>query len=255
VSELDIPRARMPFVIAVLVAMVVGTVAVGIAFHRVAGPQSAAGVPPPLPLPTATPLVSPTPAVSASPSPTASTVPFADCTLTQFGPALAPLNPPSNVHVYSAVPPMTIDRTKLYLLTITTTRGTIDVCLQPDLAPTTVNVIVTLARNHFYDGLKFHRVVANFVIQGGDPTGSGSGGPGFTFNDEPVRNQYVLGAIAMANSGPNTNGSQFFICIADDTTKLQPLYNLFGKVRNGLDVAQRIQQGDVMTSVTVAQQQ
>jgi peptidyl-prolyl cis-trans isomerase B (cyclophilin B) len=150
---------------------------------------------------------------------------------------------------------MTIDATKLYLLTITTNRGTIGVCLQPDLAPNTVNVIVTLARNHFYDGLKFHRVVADFIIQGGDPLGTGSGGPGFTFNDEPVRNQYVLGAIAMANSGPNTNGSQFFICIADDTTKLQPLYNLFGRVRNGLDVAQKTQQGDVMTSVTVAQQQ
>lgn len=246
-SDLNIPRGRLPFVIAVLVVMVGGAIAVGIAFHRVAGPQSAAALPAPLP--------AATPTGSASPSPAASTVAYADCTVTTFGTALAPLNPPSDVHKYSAAPAMTIDATKLYLLTITTSRGTIGVCLQPDLAPNTVNVIVTLARNHFYDGLKFHRVVADFVIQGGDPTGSGSGGPGFTFKDEPVRNQYVLGAMAMANSGANTNGSQFFICTADDTTKLQPLYNLFGRVRNGLDVAQKTQQGDVMTSVTVAQQQ
>lgn len=245
-SDLNIPRGRLPFVIAVLVAMVGGAVAVGIAFHRVAGPQSAAALPPPL-------TASATP--SASASPTASTVPYADCTVVAFGPALAPLNPPPDVHKYSAVPQFTIDASKLYLLTITTNRGTIGVCLQPDLAPNTVNVIVTLARNHFYDGLKFHRVVADFIIQGGDPLGTGSGGPGFTFKDEPVRNQYVVGAMAMANSGPNTNGSQFFICTADDTTKLQPLYNLFGKVRNGLDVAQKTQQGDVMASVTVAQQQ
>ncbi|HEY6379489.1 MAG TPA: peptidylprolyl isomerase [Candidatus Dormibacteraeota bacterium] len=248
-SELNVPRARLPFLIAVLVAMMAGIVVVGIAFHRVAGPQSAAGIPAPLPVP---PL---TPTPTATPAPTAATVAFADCTQTTFGPALAPLNPPSSVHAYTAVPPPTIDASKLYLLTIKTARGTIDVCLQPTLAPNTVNVIVTLARNHFYDGLTFHRVVAGFVIQGGDPTGTGNGGPGFSFNDEPVLNQYVLGAIAMANSGPNTNGSQFFIDIADNSSKLQPKYNLFGKVRNGLDVALRIQQGDLMTTVTVAQQQ
>ena len=138
---------------------------------------------------------------------------------------------------------MQIDTTKLYRVTITTARGPIVLCLQPDLAPVTVNNFVVLARNHFYDGLKFHRVVAGFVVQGGDPQGTGAGGPGYQFDDEPVRQQYVLGALAMANSGKNTNGSQFFICIADDTTSLAPSYNLFGKVAAGIDVAQKIVAG------------
>jgi cyclophilin family peptidyl-prolyl cis-trans isomerase len=98
-------------------------------------------------------------------------------------------------------------------------------------------------------------VVASFVIQGGDPKGDGSGGPGYTIAEEPVHQQYVLGSIAMAKtSAPHTTGSQFFICIADDTTKLQPLYSLFGKVAYGLPVALATQQGDVMQSVTVTQQ-
>jgi cyclophilin family peptidyl-prolyl cis-trans isomerase len=124
-----------------------------------------------------------------------------------------------------------------------------------------VNVIVTLARNHFYDGLKFHRVVADFVIQGGDPQGTGSGGPGFKFDDEPVLNSYVDGALAMANSGPNTNGSQFFVCLPKaagggpgQCSTLPHQYNLFGKLQSGLDVAARIAQGDVMQSVTVREQ-
>ena len=242
-SDLNIPRGRLPFVIAILVAMVGGAVAVGIAFHRVAGPESAAALPAPLP--------STTPTASASATPTASTIPFADCTGITFGPPLAPLNPPADVHKYSAVPPMTIDTTKLYLLTITTSRGTIGVCLQPDLAPNTVNVIVTLARNHFYDGLKFHRVVPEFVIQGGDPKGTGSGGPGYQFDDEPVQGEYTLGAVAMANAGPNTNGSQFFICIDDCTRKLAPSYNLFGYVIEGIDVAQATEVGDVMQKVEI----
>jgi len=150
---------------------------------------------------------------------------------------------------------MTINTAHLYLATIATSRGNIVLCLQPQLAPTTVNNFVTLARNKFYDGLTFHRVVAGFVIQGGDPQGNGSGGPGYKFNDEPVRGQYVIGAVAMANSGANTNGSQFFIDIADDTAQLQPIYNLFGNVQSGQAVANSIQQGDVMTSVTVQEQQ
>jgi cyclophilin family peptidyl-prolyl cis-trans isomerase len=159
------------------------------------------------------------------------------------------------VHKYTAAPAMTIDQSKLYLVTITTARGKIAICLQPELAPTTVNNFVTLARNHYFDGLVFHRVVPNFVIQGGDPTGTGAGGPGYQFKDEPVRQHYVEGAMAMANSGPNTNGSQFFIDNADDTTNLQPLYNLFGKVMSGQDVVNAVQQGDAMQSVTVQQQQ
>jgi cyclophilin family peptidyl-prolyl cis-trans isomerase len=118
-----------------------------------------------------------------------------------------------------------------------------------------VNNFVVLARNHFYDGLKFHRVEANFVIQGGDPLGNGSGGPGYKFPDEPVHQRYVEGAVAMANSGPNTNGSQFFICTGTQCATLPPQYNLFGKVESGLDVAQRIAIGDVMQTVVVREQQ
>ena len=103
--------------------------------------------------------------------------------------------------------------------------------LDPQLAPNTVNNFVGLARQGFYDGLTFHRVVPEFVIQGGDPEGSGRGGPGYKFADEPVQGEYTLGAVAMANAGPDTNGSQFFICIDDCTRKLTKNYNLFGYVR------------------------
>ncbi|MBV8300459.1 MAG: peptidylprolyl isomerase [Candidatus Dormibacteraeota bacterium] len=165
---------------------------------------------------------------------------------------------------------MTIDVNKLYEMSIKTVRGTIVLCLQPKLAPVTVNVIVTLTRNHFYDGIPFHRVCPNSadsscggtlaIDQGGDPncigkvTAStcGDGGPGFKFADEPVHQRYVTGALAMANSGPNTNGSQFFICTGDDTS-LASSYNLFGNVASGLAVAQAIVKGDVMETVTVSE--
>jgi cyclophilin family peptidyl-prolyl cis-trans isomerase len=163
---------------------------------------------------------------------------------------------------------MTIDQSKLYEATIKTSKGNIVICLQPDLAPVTVNNFVTLVRNGFYNGIPFARVVSGFVIQGGDPncignvpsapatpSGScGSGGPGYKFDDELVHEKYIAGAVAMANSGPNTNGSQFFICIADDTSSLTLSYNLFGEVVSGLSVAQAIVQGDVMEQVTVTEQ-
>ena len=123
--------------------------------------------------------------------------------------------------------------------------------LDPRLAPVTVNHFVSQARSGFYDGLTFHRVVPGFVIQGGDPEGTGRGGPGYKFADEPVKGEYTLGAVAMANAGPDTNGSQFFICIDDCTTKLQPLYNLFGYVTSGIEVAQSIKVGDKIASATV----
>jgi len=126
--------------------------------------------------------------------------------------------------------------------------------LDAALAPRTVNNFVSQARDGFYDGLTFHRVVPGFVIQGGDPDGTGRGGPGYQFADEPVRTAYVLGAVAMANAGPDTNGSQFFICIEDCQDKLQPLYNLFGHVTEGIEVAQAIAVGDKMSSVTVVEQ-
>ena len=148
-------------------------------------------------------------------------------------------------------PEWQIDENKGYRVTIDTDRGPIVMELDPALAPTTVNNFVGLARQGYYDGLTFHRVVPEFVIQGGCPEGSGRGGPGYRFDDEPVKGQYRLGAVAMANAGPNTNGSQFFICIDDCTTKLAKSYNLFGYVVDGMDVATQVEVGDTMRSVAV----
>jgi len=148
---------------------------------------------------------------------------------------------------------MQIDTDNRYQVVVNTDRGDITMVLDPALAPQTVNNFVVQARAGFYDGLTFHRVVPGFVVQGGDPKGSGSGGPGYQFADEPVRAEYTLGAVAMANAGPNTNGSQFFICIEDCRSKLGKLYNLFGYVTGGIEVAQAIEKGDVMRSVTVTE--
>ena len=144
-----------------------------------------------------------------------------------------------------------IDESKLYRATITTDRGTIVMDLDPQLAPNSVNNFVGLARQGYYDGLTFHRVVPEFVIQGGCPEGSGRGGPGYRFADEPVKGEYTLGAVAMANAGKDTNGSQFFVCIDDCTRKLSKDYNLFGYVVEGMDVAGATQVGDVMQTVVI----
>lgn len=151
----------------------------------------------------------------------------------------------------AAMPEYQIDGSKIYRATIATERGDIVMDLDPQLAPNTVNNFVGLARQGFYDGVLFHRVVADFVIQGGDPEGTGRGGPGYTFRDEPVTGEYTLGAVAMANSGKHTNGSQFFICIADCRRKLSKDYNLFGYVVEGIDNALEIEVGDIMRTVTV----
>jgi peptidyl-prolyl cis-trans isomerase B (cyclophilin B) len=150
-------------------------------------------------------------------------------------------------------PSFEIDADATYEVTIATPKGDIVMELDPKLAPTTVNNFVVQSRNGFYDGLTFHRVVPGFVIQGGDPEGTGRGGPGYKFADEPVRGDYTVGAVAMANAGPDTNGSQFFICIDDCRSKLEPLYNLFGYVTSGVEVAQAIEVGDTMTSVSVVE--
>ena len=139
-------------------------------------------------------------------------------------------------------------------VTFATDKGDIVMELDPKLAPNTVNNFVALARQGYYDGLTFHRVVPDFVIQGGCPEGTGTGGPGYKFADEPVRAPYVLGAVAMANAGPDTNGSQFFVCIDDCTRKLDKAYNLFGYVTDGIDVALATQVGDTMQSVTIEEQ-
>jgi len=151
-------------------------------------------------------------------------------------------------------PEYQIDGSKIYRTTITTNRGAIVMDLDPQLAANTVNNFVGLARRGFYDGLTFHRVEPGFVIQGGCPQGTGTGGPGYKFEDEPVKGEYKLGAVAMANSGKNTNGSQFFICIDDCTRKLDKAYNLFGYVTDGIDVALATQVGDTMQSVTIEEQ-
>jgi cyclophilin family peptidyl-prolyl cis-trans isomerase len=148
-------------------------------------------------------------------------------------------------------PEMQINEDATYVVTLDTDKGEIVMELDPKLAPVTVNNFVSLARDGYYDGLTFHRVVPQFVIQGGDPTGTGTGGPGYRFPDEPVKGEYTDGAVAMANAGPDTNGSQFFICIDDCRVKLTPNYNLFGYVTSGLDIAKSIGVGDKMNTVTV----
>jgi cyclophilin family peptidyl-prolyl cis-trans isomerase len=150
-------------------------------------------------------------------------------------------------------PSMQIDLDTIYQVVISTDRGEITMELDPKLAPTSVNNFVVQARAGFYDGLTFHRVVPGFVIQGGDPEGTGRGGPGYKFADEPVLGEYTLGALAMANAGPDTNGSQFFICIDDCQRKLTKSYNLFGYVIDGIEVAQATEVGDVMRSVSVTE--
>src|SRR5450432_253797 len=141
-----------------------------------------------------------------------------------------------------------IDPAKRYTATIATARGDIVIALDPKRAPKSVNNFVFRARDGFYDGLTFHRVVDDFVIQGGCPEGTGRGGPGYKFEDEPVQGEYEPGAVAMANSGPNTNGSQFFICTVDDRHKLSKAYNLFGQVTKGMEVVTSIRKDEVMES-------
>ena len=155
---------------------------------------------------------------------------------------------------YSAAPAMNIKTDIVYKVSIETTRGTISIDLFPEFAPVTVNNFVTLARDGFYDGVSFHRVISNFMVQGGDPTGTGMGGPGYNFKDEfdgnPLRHE--TGSLSMANAGPATNGSQFFITHAPQP-HLDGKHTVFGKVTSGQDVVDSIVQGDLMQKVTVGE--
>jgi len=155
---------------------------------------------------------------------------------------------------WSTPPEMQIDATKDYTVTIETNRGTIELTLNPQHAPQTVNNFVFLAKQGYYNGVKFHRVIADFMIQTGDPTGTGRGGPGYRFGDECKGNplKHERGVISMANAGPNTNGSQFFITHVA-TPHLNGKHTVFGKVTSGLDIVDAIEQGDVMESVTVGE--
>jgi cyclophilin family peptidyl-prolyl cis-trans isomerase len=136
---------------------------------------------------------------------------------------------------------MCIDPARTYGATMVTSKGTMTLSLDPVAAPTTVNNFVVLARYHYFDGVVFHRIIPGFVLQGGDPEGTGRGGPGYRFADDlPRAGRYELGSLAMANAGPNTNGSQFFVISGPDGMRLPPQYSLFGKVVAGLDVVAAI---------------
>src|SRR6202161_4287898 len=138
---------------------------------------------------------------------------------------------------FKGEPPIFIDAAKRYTATMVTSKGTMTIALDPQAAPRTVNSFVFLARYHYFDGIVFHRVIPGFVLQGGDPTGTGTGGPGYKFADElPAAGKYQVGSLAMANAGPNTNGSQFFVISGPDGVDLPPLYSLFGAVVTGGEV-------------------
>ncbi|MFI5379610.1 MAG: peptidylprolyl isomerase [Tepidisphaerales bacterium] len=155
---------------------------------------------------------------------------------------------------YAAAPAMTIDAKKKYTATLTTSRGKIVCELFAKDAPMTVNNFVFLAREKFYDGQIFHRVIEDFMIQGGDPTGTGTGGPGYKFADETTNspNKHQRGSLSMANAGPNTNGSQFFITHVV-TDWLDGKHTVFGQVTSGQEIVDQIKKGDKLVSVTIAE--
>jgi cyclophilin family peptidyl-prolyl cis-trans isomerase len=137
---------------------------------------------------------------------------------------------------FDAEPAMGIDSAKRYTADMQTSKGQMTIALDATAAPRTVNSFVFLARNGYYDGIIFHRIIPGFMAQGGDPTGTGRGGPGYQFADElPAPGRYEIGSVAMANAGPNTNGSQFFIISGQDGVRLPPSYSLFGKVVSGVE--------------------
>jgi cyclophilin family peptidyl-prolyl cis-trans isomerase len=139
---------------------------------------------------------------------------------------------------------MGIDPSKRYTATMETSMGTLVIALDAINAPQTVNNFVSLAAQHYYDGVVFHRIINGFMCQGGDPTGTGRGGPGYKFNDEPVKQKYQIGSVAMANAGPNTNGSQFFLISGPSGVGLPPQYNHFGQVVKGLEIVDAMQRVD-----------
>ena len=143
---------------------------------------------------------------------------------------------------FSEPPQMCIDPAKRYTAEVVTSLGTLVIALDAAAAPNTVNNFVFLARYHYYDGIIFHRIIKGFMCQGGDPTGTGRGGPGYRFADElPKPGRYEVGSVAMANAGPHTNGSQFFVVSGASGVGLPPQYSLFGKVVKGLDVVAQME--------------
>ena len=141
--------------------------------------------------------------------------------------------------------PMCIDPARRYTAEMVTSLGSMTIALDPVAAPNTVNNFVVLARYHYFEGIIFHRIIKGFMCQGGDPTGTGRGGPGYRFADElPAPGRYEIGSVAMANAGPNTNGSQFFIVSGPSGVRLPPQYSLFGKVVKGLEVLAEMESVD-----------
>ena len=151
---------------------------------------------------------------------------------------------------YAEPPPMTIDTSKQYTATIETEKGSIVLELFASDVPVTVNNFVFLAREGFYDGTTFHRIIPDFMAQGGDPTGTGTGGPGYKFADEFTKNSHVAGALSMANSGPNTNGSQFFITYSPQS-HLDRKHSVFGQLVLGANVLKAVKNGDTIVRITI----
>jgi cyclophilin family peptidyl-prolyl cis-trans isomerase len=148
------------------------------------------------------------------------------------------------VQQFKESPEFGIDPSKRYTATMETSLGTIVIALDAINAPKTVNNFVFLAGHHYYDGVVFHRIINGFMCQGGDPTGTGRGGPGYRFDDEPVKQRYQIGSVAMANAGKDTNGSQFFLISGQSGVQLPPQYNHFGQIVKGLDVLEQMQSVD-----------
>jgi cyclophilin family peptidyl-prolyl cis-trans isomerase len=156
------------------------------------------------------------------------------------GAVAVPLHAPCTGYKTWRIPKVApLDTHKTYTAVVATNKGVITVKLLPKVAPIAVQSLIFLAQHHYFDGVPFHRVLPGFVIQGGDPTGTGLCGPGYQFNDEKVTLPYTRGTVAMANAGPNTNGSQFFIVLGDNTG-LQPNYTIFGQVTSGMGAVDRI---------------
>jgi len=151
---------------------------------------------------------------------------------------------------YSALPPMTIDTSKQYTATIETEKGDLVLELFASDVPVTVNNFVFLAGDGFYNGTIFHRVIPDFMAQGGDPTGTGTGTPGYSFADEFTEHTHITGALSMANSGPNTNGCQFFITYTPQP-HLDGKHTVFGQLIEGTDVLEKIEQGDTIIRITI----
>ncbi len=195
----------------------------------------------------ATPVTQEAPVTSTTSSNQTTTMPNKDAASDKAQTKPAPRDPSATYKFPGILPASRINNKKV---TITTSKGVIVIELYPQDAPKAVSNFVYLAEKNFYNGLTFHRFVSGFVIQGGDPTGNGSGGPGYQFEDEKVTKDYNKGIVAMANAGPDTNGSQFFIMLKD--TPLPKKYTIFGNVISGMDTVAALRAGDIMESVVVS---